>query len=126
MKKIISLIACTVLLTFSLMAQELDLSQLKAGNTDVPVMQNHSYLTEDAVGSTIEVKGLLSVNPKNNTFVLKENPDSRSVVTFNLEVKKWGLKRRLKKLNGKTVKVSGELLEATSTWTKKMKVLSVE
>ena len=124
MKRVITLIAFTVLFAFSLFAQELDLSQLKPGKTDLPVMQNHSYLTEEAVGSTIEVKGLLSVNK--NSFVLKENPTSKSVVTFKLEVKKASLKRKLKKLDGKTVKITGVLTEASSTWNKKMKVLSVE
>ena len=124
MKRVITLIAFTVLFAFSLFAQELDLSQLKPGKTDLPAMQNHSYLTEEAVGSTIEVKGLLSVNK--NSFVLKENPTSKSVVTFKLEVKKASLKRKLKKLDGKTVKITGVLTEASSTWNKKMKVLSVE
>ena len=124
MKRVITLIAFTVLFAFSLFAQELDLSQLKPGKTDLPAMQNHSYLTEEAVGSTIEIKGLLSVNK--NSFVLKENPTSKSVVTFKLEVKKASLKRKLKKLDGKTVKITGVLTEASSTWNKKMKVLSVE
>ena len=124
MKRVITLIAFTVLFAFSLFAQELDLSQLKPGKTDLPVMQNHSYLTEEAVGSTIEVKGLLSVNK--NSFVLKENPTSKSVVTFKLEVKKASLKRKLKKLDGQTVKITGVLTEASSTWNKKMKVLSVD
>ena len=124
MKRVITLIAFTVLFAFSLFAQELDLSQLKPGKTDLPAMQNHSYLTEEAVGSTIEVKGLLSVNK--NSFVLKENPTSKSVVTFKLEVKKASLKRKLKKLDGQTVKITGVLAEASSTWNKKMKVLSVE
>jgi hypothetical protein len=124
MKRVITLIAFTVLFAFSFFAQELDLSQLKPGKTDLPAMQNHSYLTEEAVGSTIEVKGLLSVNK--NSFVLKENPTSKSVVTFKLEVKKASLKRKLKKLDGQTVKITGVLTEASSTWNKKMKVLSVE
>ena len=124
MKRIITLIAFTVLFAFSLAAQELDLSQLKPGNTAMPAMQNHSYLTEEAVGSTVEVKGLLTANK--NTFVLKENPESKSVVTFKLEVKKASLKRKLRKLNGQTVKISGVLTETNSTWTKTMKVVSVE
>ena len=120
MKKIFTLLVFLGIFSFGLFAQDRNIVSPK-GTIQV---QNHSFLTEENVGSKIEIKGLLSV--KNNSFVLKENPDSRSVVTFNLEVKKWGLKRKLKKRDGKTVKVSGELLEATSTWTKKMKVLSVE
>lgn len=120
MKKISVLIIFSILFSVNVFTQEFKI----ASKLDVPLSQNHSYLTEEAVGSKVEVKGLLTV--KNNSFILKENPDSKSVVTFYLEVKKWGLKRKLKKLDGKTVKISGELLEASSTWTKKMKVLSIE
>ena len=120
MKKITVLIMFSILISISVLAQEFK----AATQLEAPLPQNHSYLTEEAVGSKVEIKGLLTV--KNNSFVLTENPDSRSAVTFNLEVKKWGLKRKLKKLDGKTVKIFGELLEATSTWTKKLKVLSVE
>ena len=120
MKKLTSIFIISILLTCVVFAQEI----ISPKSNTVIAPSNHSFLTEEAVGSTIEVKGLLSV--KNNSFVLKENPESRSVVTFHLEVKKWGLKRKLKKLNGQTVKITGELLDASSTWTKKMKVLSVE
>lgn len=120
MKRLFTLAVIFALFTLSLFAQELDPSFLKKKAMPELEIQNHSFLTQEHVGSSITITGLLSVN-KNN-FVLKENPDSRSVVTFTLEVKKWGLKRKLKKLNGKTVTLTGKLTDASATWTKKMKV----
>lgn len=120
MKKIFSIVFVSLLLSFSFFAQEI----YSEKDSKIFVSKNHSYLTEEFVGSDIKITGLLEANK--NTFVLKENPDSRSVVTFVLEVKKWSLKRKLKKLNGQTVTVSGILTKASSTWTKKMKVISIE
>ena len=119
MKKLTSIIAISIFLITSFFAQEIYSEKYGA-----IAPSNHSFLTEEYLGSEVTVTGLLSV--KKNTFVLKENPDSKSVVTFKLEVKKWGLKRKLKKLDGQTVKITGELLEASSTWTKKIKVLKIE
>ena len=120
MKKILSIVFFLLLVSSFFYAQEFKLP----GHKFEVEMTNHSFLTEEHVGSNIKITGLLTVNKKN--FVLTENDDSRSAVTFNLVVKKSKLKRQLKKLNGQKVTVSGELLEATSTWTKKMKVLAVE
>lgn len=85
---------------------------------------NHSFLNEEHIGSKISITGLLSA--KGNVFVLNENPDSRSVVTFKLKVTKWGLKRNLRKLDGQTVTLTGKLLEAPSPWKKTMSVLSLD
>ena len=85
---------------------------------------NHSMLTEEAVGSEISVTGLLTV--KKDSFSLRENPDSRSAVTFVLEVKGWCLKRKLKKLNGKIITVTGTVTKADSVWTKGMKVQEIK
>lgn len=90
----------------------------------MPVIQNHSYLSQEYVGTEQTVTGLLSVNK--NSFVLTENPSSRSKVTFVLEVKKLTLKWKLRRLNGKTVQIKGVLQEASSTWTKKLRVLTVQ
>ena len=120
MKKLFSIALILFAFCSFSFGQELKLSSKKL---EVKVT-NHSFLTEEHVGSNIKITGLLTVNKKN--FVLTENDDSRSAVTFNLVVKKSKLKRQLKKLNGQKVTVSGELLEASSTWTKKMKVLSIE
>lgn len=122
MKRIFILSAVFALFTYSLFAQELDPTLVKKKQI-MPETQNHSFLTQEYVGSSITVTGLLTVNKK--TFTLKENPDSKSVVTFKLEVKKWCLKRKLKKLNGNTITLSGILTDASSTWHKKMKVLKI-
>ncbi len=119
MKKIITV---TLFLLFGFVilgAQELKLGQKK---TEIKIT-NHSFLSDEHVGSEITITGLLTATK--NTFVLTENPDSKSVVTFNLVVKKWGLKSKLRKLNGQTVTLTGTLTQATSTWTKKMKVQKI-
>ena len=87
-------------------------------------VSNHSFLNEEHIGSKISITGLLSA--KGNVFVLNENPDSRSVVTFKLKVTKWGLKRKLRKLDGQVVTLNGKLLEAPSRWKKTMSVISIE
>ena len=90
----------------------------------MPVVQNHSYLSQEYVGTEQTVTGLLLANK--NSFVLTENPSFRSKVTFVLEVKKLTLKWKLRRLNGKTVQIKGVLQEASSTWTKKLRVLTVQ
>ncbi|MCR5284611.1 MAG: hypothetical protein K6D95_03335 [Treponema sp.] len=123
MKKITVLITIQILLIAGLFAQEVFSEKL-----DGPVgieASNHSYLTEEAVGSEITVTGLLSVNNK-KSFVLKENPDSKSAVTFTLVVKRCSLKRKLRKLDGQMVKVTGRVTAADKTWSKSMKVKKVE
>lgn len=120
MKKITALLTILLLLAGSFFAQAI----FSEKTNSVIEPNNHSFLTEEHQGSEITITGLLSA--KKNTFVLKENPDSKSVVTFNLEVKKWSLKRKLRKLDGKTVKLTGVLTDASRTWIKSMKVTKVE
>lgn len=120
MKKITALLTILLLLAGSVFAQEI----FSEKTNSVIAPSNHSFLTEEYEGSEITITGLLSA--KKNTFVLKENPDSRSVVTFNLEVKKWSHKRKLRKLDGKTVKITGVLTDASRTWIKSIKVTKVE
>jgi len=122
MKKITALITILFLLIAGLFAQEV-FSEKSDGPVGIEA-SNHSYLTEEAVGSEITVTGLLSVNKK--SFVLKENPDSKSAVTFTLVVKRCSLKRKLRKLDGQMVKVTGRLTAADKTWSKSMKVKKVE
>ena len=119
MKKFINFAFILLCCLFMLSAQELKLGQKK---TEIKIT-NHSFLSDEHVGSEIKITGLLTATK--NTFVLTENPDSKSVVTFNLVVKKWGLKSKLRKLNGQTVTLTGTLTQATSTWTKKMKVKEI-
>lgn len=121
MKKITVLITILFLLMAGLFAQEVFSEKTNAAIEPA----NHSYLTEEAVGSEITVTGLLSVINK-KSFVLKENPDSKSAVTFTLVVKRCSLKRKLRKLDGQMVKVTGRLTAADKTWSKSMKVKKVE
>ena len=90
----------------------------------MPAIQNHSYLSQEYVGTEQTITGFLSAYK--NSFVLTENPSSRSKVTFVLEVKKLTLKWKLRRLNGKNVQIKGVLQEASSTWTKKLRVLTVQ
>lgn len=120
MKKLTALLTILLLLAGSVFAQAI----FSEKTNSVIEPNNHSFLTEEYQGSEITITGLLSA--KKNTFVLKENPDSKSVVTFNLEVKKWSLKRKLRKLDGKTVKLTGVLTDASRTWIKSMKVTKIE
>ena len=120
MKKITALITILFLIISGLFAQEVFSEKTNAAIEPA----NHSYLTEEAVGSEITVTGLLSVNKK--SFVLKENPDSKSAVTFTLVVKRCSLKRKLRKLDGQMVKVTGIVTSADRTWNKSMKVKKVE
>ncbi len=120
MKKLSLLLILSVFFSIAFFAQE----KYSAKYGKVLESNNHSYLTEESVGSEIKVTGLLTA--KKNVFALEENPESRSVVTFGLEVKKWGLKRKLRKFDGQKVTLVGVVTEASSTWTKKIKVLSIE
>ena len=120
MKKLIAFFLIAFVLGAALFAKES--SSKKIGST--VHITNHSFLNEEHIGSKISITGLLSA--KGNIFVLNENPDSRSVVTFKLKVTKWGLKRKLRKLDGQVVTLNGKLLEAPSLWKKTMSVISIE
>ena len=120
MKKLIAFFLVAFVFGTALFAKES--SSKKIGST--VQITNHSFLNEEHVDSKITITGRLSA--KENVFVLNENPDSRSVVTFNLKVKRWGLKRKLRKLDGQTVTLTGKLLEAPSPWKKTMSVLSLD
>lgn len=120
MKKLIAFFLIAFVFGAALFAKES--SSKKIGST--VQITNHSFLNEEHIGSKITITGLLSA--KGNIFVLNENPDSRSVVTFKLKVTKWGLKRKLRKLDGQIVTLNGKLLEAPSLWKKTMSVISIE
>ena len=120
MKKLIAFFLIAFIFGATLFANES--SSKKIGST--VHITNHSFLNEEHVDSKITITGRLSA--KENEFVLNENPDSRSVVTFKLKVKRWGLKRKLRKLDGQTVTLTGKLLEAPSPWKKTMSVLSLD
>ena len=95
MKKLIAFFLIVFVFGAALFAKE---SSSKKIGLAVPIT-NHSFLNEEHIGSKITITGLLSA--KENVFVLNENPDSRSVVTFNLKVKKWGLKESFVSLTDK-------------------------
>ena len=120
MKKLIAFFLIAFVFGATLFAKEGSFK--KIGST--VHITNHSFLNEEHVDSKITITGRLSA--KENEFVLNENPDSRSVVTFKLKVKRWGLKRKLRKLDGQTVTLTGKLLEAPSPWKKTMSVLSLD
>ena len=120
MKKLIAFFLIAFVFGAALFAKKS--SSKKIGST--VHITNHSFLNEEHIGSKISITGLLSA--KGNIFVLNENPDSRSVVTFKLKVTKWGLKRKLRKLDGQVVTLNGKLLEAPSLWKKTMSVISIE
>lgn len=120
MKKLAAFFLISLLFGTALFAQKSGSGKISA----TVQVSNHSFLNEEHIGSKITITGLLSA--KENVFVLNENPDSRSVVTFNLKVKRWGLKRKLRKLDGQTVTLTGKLLEAPSPWKKTMSVISLD
>ena len=97
---------------------------LQAGKFEYKPSVSHSYLTEQNVGEIISVKGKLASTGDN--FTITENAASRNCVTFILKVEDDDVKEQLRKHVNQTITVSGELTDASSTWTKKMKVLSVE
>ena len=120
MKKLIAFFLMAFVFGAALFAKE---GSSKKTGLAVPIT-NHSFLNEEHIGSKITITGLLSA--KENVFVLNENPDSRSVVTFNLKVTRLGLKRKLRNLDGQTVTLTGKLIEAPSPWKKTMSVLSLD
>ena len=96
----------------------------KKDNNKKNLLINYSFLNEKNVGETLSVTGNLSQN--GNGFTLISDPDSKSRVSFILEVTDSELKKKLQSLAGETVTVTGKLTEANSTWTKKLKVLKIE
>lgn len=83
---------------------------------------NHSYLTEENIGNKISIRGKIVQNGEK--FILLENPDSKSRVSFVLEFEDESLKQKLS--DGSVVQLSGLLTSAESPWKKGMKVSRVE
>ena len=80
---------------------------------------NHSFLNESHVGQSVTVSGLLQ---KTGTgFKLTEDYKMRSAVSFILTVDTKALLSRLES----ECSVTGTLTEASSKWTKKLTVTSV-
>lgn len=86
---------------------------------------NHSFLNESHVGQTVTVSGLLQ---KTGTgFKLTEDYKMRSAVSFILTVdaKDEALNKALLSRLESECSVTGTLTEASSKWTKKLTVTSV-
>ncbi len=87
---------------------------------------NHSFLNESHVGQSVTVSGLLQ---KTDTgFKLTEDYKMRSAVTFILTVdaRDEALNKALLSRLESECSVTGTLTEASSKWTKKLTVTSVE
>ena len=99
--------------------------KLNETNTKLPVsvLQNHSFLTEENVGESVVVIGLLQ--KKDNNWILVENPNSRSRVTFYLEVSE-SFEKMFLAHDGKKVKITGVLTKVRNSWTKEMVVVALE
>lgn len=92
-------------------------------NPSILPVANHSFLTEEDVGETLTITGVLS--GEKGSWVLTENASSKSRVTFVLEVPA-DLELELEQLVSEKVTVQGILTNVRSTWTKEMKVLSIK
>lgn len=87
---------------------------------------NHSYLTEKNIGENISVKGRLIKD--DSGWILLENENSRSRVTFVLEFdeEKNFSKKVLSNMLNKEVEISGILTSVPSTWVKGIKVVEIK
>jgi len=121
-KKNLIIFLVFVLFLTDVFSQNFDLDLNKINQKPAEIT-NHSFLNLSNIGSEITITGELHEYDK--TFVLIENFDSRSAVTFNLEVQKFRLKKKLRKLDGKIVTISGILLNADGVWTKTMSVTKI-
>ena len=92
-------------------------------NPSILPVANHSFLTEEDVGETLTITGVLS--GEKGSWVLTENASSKSRVTFVLEVPA-DLELELEQLVSEKVTVTGTLTNVYGTWKKAMKVLSIK
>lgn len=83
---------------------------------------NHAYLTEADHGIELVVFGL--IEKTGSTFLLHENPESRSRVSFILDVDET-LAVDFEKLVGSNARVKVEITDASKTWTKYARVLEI-
>lgn len=84
---------------------------------------NHSFLSNDNVGESIVIFGELAF--EENVWILVENPNSKSRVSFVIE-NYMDFEYLLLKRLGKTVRIVGVLTEADETWKKVISICSVE
>lgn len=83
---------------------------------------NTSSLNEKNNGSETVISGLIENNGEN--FVLIQRPESRSRVSFILDVDE-NLVLDFEKLVGSKARVKVELTDASKTWTKYARVLEI-
>lgn len=84
---------------------------------------NHSFLSNDNVGESIVIFGELAF--EEDVWILVENPNSKSRVSFVIE-NYMDFEYLLLERLGKTVKIVGVLTEADETWKKVISICSVE
>lgn len=92
------------------------------GETSKGPIGNHSSLSASDVGREMVIFGLIKKN--DNVFILNENPDSRSCVSFILDVDK-NLIAKMEKLDGQYASLKLEITDASKAWTKYARVLEV-
>ena len=95
----------------------------KKNKTMANSVHNHSFFTEKDVGKSFSVKGKLFY--KESNWVLLENPNSRSCVSFVLEVSKE-VNSLLAENEGRIVTVVGTLTKVKDTWNKTIFVISIK
>lgn len=81
-----------------------------------------SVLNESSVGLQIEITGLVEI--QEDSFFLTQKPNSRSCVTFVLDVDK-NLIAKMEELNNQYATLKVEITDASKTWTKSAKVLEI-
>lgn len=98
----------------------------KVGDINRPLRINHSFLTEEHIGSSVTITGILGGSLEEGYYIM-ENADSRSRVTFVLEEDPDALDvySFLDAFEGQ-VTVTGVLTGVSSPWKKTMTVLNVE
>lgn len=127
MKKITALSLTFILsfITLSCLSQQKIVKEIETQqivkNEHFP-LNNHSFLTEKDVGTSIKITGLLSKN--NDKWILTENPKSKSKVSFILDTSEE-IKKIFELKKNTLVSVNGKLLKVYSQWTKEIKVESV-
>lgn len=86
-------------------------------------LQNHSSLSEENIGQTINISGILQKN--DTSFYLIENPESRSRVTFIIYVQNQEDISLCSSLLNKKVNIKGILTETPSPWKKTIDFISI-
>lgn len=90
----------------------------------MPVVKNHSFLTEDAIGTQLVVTGLVSFNQEKGVFVITEKTQSRSQVIFMIEKNKK-FDKKLELLIDSVITVKGTLQGVFSPWVKSLKITKI-